>query len=192
MIIRPVNKVPIDKPVSSEFDLIIFPVYQTRDDYRQEFGADPPPPDPMIRRKHWFDPQYSDVLEDNGETAMYQVIKRNPQTGQLILDSLGRPQIGYLVIPTYIAGRVNIPQGLANEFPPETPIMKFAGYPFPIRPLHADEELKAPATPFGDLTVVNVRLAAQQQDQAQGFTPEDRIRLKQIQAVLEEIRSKIR
>jgi hypothetical protein len=193
MVITPLNKVPIDKPLGTDLDLIIFPIYQTREDYRQQFGAEPPPPDPTLRSKYWFDPQYSDIEEDNGEVAVYQVVRRDPRTGKLVLDSLGRPQIAPLVIPAYIAGRVNIPYGRANEFPPDAVISRLAPYPVPVRPLHGDEELRAPATPFSDsAVVVNVRLAAQQQDQAEGFTPDDRIRLKQIQALLEQISAKIK
>ncbi len=160
MIIRPRNIVPIPTARGSLFDLIVFPVYQTREDYAEDHGGqEPPPPDPNLREKNWYDPRYKDVAEDNGEVAIYRVVMRDPRTGEPSYDEQGRPRIGTLILPQHIAGRVNIPyKQAANEFPADSPIMRLKPYPYPIRELHEDEELRRPDHPMGDVYVVNRRL----------------------------------
>lgn len=186
MIIRPRNQVPIQTERGTLFDLMVFPLYQTRADYAEDHGGqEPPPPDPSQRAKHWYDPRFTGMQEDDGETVSYLVLGRNPRTGEVLLDGMGRPRLVDLVLPTYIAGRVNIPSGLANEFPQNTTIMKLQPYPFPIRELHADEDLRRPETPFGDVVVFNIRLAAQSKENRPGFDAEDRMLLKSIQGKLD-------
>lgn len=149
MIIRPKNRAPIEEKTGVEQDLWIFPLYQTREDYAQDHGGkEPPPPDPGIRAKHWYDPAYSDVAEDDGKVVVYNVVERNPRTGAVVVDEQRRPRIGQMVMPTWIAGRVNIPYGTANEFPPEAVISRLAPYPVPIRGLAPVEELEMSSHPF--------------------------------------------
>ncbi len=49
MVIEPKNQSPITTEVGGVMDLVVVPVFQTRDDYKTRYGAEPPPPDPMRR-----------------------------------------------------------------------------------------------------------------------------------------------
>lgn len=189
MIIRPKNEIPIPEAYGQEQDLWIFPVYQTRADYASDHGGkEPPPPDPAMRCKHWYDPLYAGISEDNGEVAVYDVVHRHPITDQLVLDALGRPRITKLLLPVHIAGRVNIPEGTANEFPADATISRLRPYPVPIRMLHNDEEIRSSSSPFNpNITVVNVRIAARESEQKEGFDAQDRLRLKVIESKLDAI-----
>ncbi len=162
MTIRPNPVVPINMETTSAIELTKFPIYQTRTDYAAEHGGEEPPdPAQSIRRKHWYDPRYKDVNEDNGEVAVYTVIASDIHTGKPLLGEDGKPYLTQLIIPQFIAGRVNIPTGIANEFAPSTTILRLAPYPFPVRPLDKDEELAMPDSPFGGPMVVNRALKAQ-------------------------------
>lgn len=189
MIIRPKNTAPIQTARGSLYDLILFPVYQTREDYAQDHdGRQPPEPDPNLREKNWYDPQYQELTEDNGEVAIYRVLARDPKTGEPSYDAQGRPRIGTLVIPQYIAGRVNIPYKVsANEFPQDSAIMRLKPYPVPIRELHEDEELRRPDHPMGDVYVVNRRL----EKPAEPDFPRLAESMARIEALLEKIAAKL-
>lgn len=189
MIIRPGTDFPIKVARASLFALSVFHIYQTPADYALDHnGVEPPPPDPLFRAKSWYDPAYAGMTEDDGNTVSYLTVHRDPRTGKPLLGANGRVKVGPMVMSTYLAGRVNLLRGLtANEFPLDTPIMKFTGYPFPIRELHADEELRAPSTPFGDVEVVNVRLLEVDRDQKDGFTEKDRVILQNIEHMLVEL-----
>lgn len=155
MIIYGKPDVPIPGPSAPLSDLFQFPVMQTREDYRELFRSEPPEPDPMLRRKHWLDPGYAGMQEDDGEEVSYIVLAVDPRTGQPKLNSNGAPYLTTLTISKYLAGRVNIPAGMANEYPAETPIMRFTQYQIPLRPLHADEYLAMSPGPISVPIVIN-------------------------------------
>jgi len=185
MIIRPSSDFPIRKAEGNEFDLLIFHLYQTRQDYATDHGQEPPPPDPNLRRKHWYDPKHSGVKEDDGQVASYIVVQRDPKTNKVVLGPQNKPVVTQLVIPTWIAGRVNIGTGITNEFDDSAPFMRLAPYPCPIRPLHEDEYLAAPSSPFGDYRVVNLAMKEREAESQPGFQPSDRAMLKRILELLE-------
>lgn len=146
---------PIQTEVGGIMDLIVLPYLQTRDDYRELTGADPPPPDPARRAKHWFDPTYAG-MEDDGEMVPYRVLHIHPVTRQPVLGPNGQPRLTTIWLSKAEAGSVNIPQGTANEFSSDAPIMRLAPVPPPLRELHPDERLEIG---FGGLVqVVNTRL----------------------------------
>lgn len=180
MIIYGKQDIPIRKSSEPITALYKFPVSQTREDYRTLTGKEPPPPNPMLRRKHWFDPQYSLMTGDDGEEVIYLVLAIDPATNRPRLNKDGKPYLTYTSMPTYIAGQVNIPQGLANEFPSDSPIMRFSHHP-PVRPLHDDEELVLSSGPMGSVMVINKTL--------QTGSVSDWIR--QIRELLDKIESRI-
>lgn len=177
MIIRPKSTIPVDVPETTLFDIMIFPLFQTREDAQTELGEAADiilgQPDPNRRRKNWFDPAFVGA-EDDGEIVLYDVIHYHPQTGQPILGSDGRPKSTKLALSKWEAGRLNIGTGLANEFPPTTTFMRLQPYPFPIRQLHADEEL-AMSEQFTQTVVVRNKALSAQKPLPEGvFTSKDR------------------
>lgn len=174
-------EIPIANPTEPLSALYQFAVFQTREDYREIMGTDPPPPNPSIRRKHWMDPAYSHLTEDNGEEVSYTILAVDPATNRPRLNTAGKPYLVTTTIPAYIAGRVNIPYGVANEFPSNTPIMRFSYQP-PVRNLHEDEELQMTPGPMGTVIVVNRTL---QQESLSEY-------LRQIRELLDKIERRIR
>lgn len=154
MIIRPKPEVPISTARSGVTDLILFPVYQTREDWATQFGSEPPSADPNRRAKYWFDPDYAGVRpeDDDGEAVGYDTLLIHPLTGVVAKDVNGNPRIGKIWMSKWEAGSVNIPSGISNEFHPATIIARQQPWPPPLRPLHPDERLE-----FGFGGVVYVR-----------------------------------
>lgn len=173
-------EIPISSPTEPFSALYQFPVFQTREDYRQVMGKEPPPPDPSLRRKHWMDPAYSHLTEDNGEEISYLILAVDPITNRPRLNEDGKPYLVTTTIPAYIAGRVNIPHGVANEFPAGSRIMRFSYQP-PVRALHKDEELDMTPGPMGTVIVVN---RAIQQESVTDY-------LRQIRELLDKIERRI-
>lgn len=173
-------EIPIRKPTEPFSVLYQFPVFQTRDDYREVMGKEPPPPDPSIRRKNWMDPAYAHLTEENGEEVSYLILAVDPATNRPRLNADGRPYLVTTTMSAYVAGRVNIPYGIANEFPAGTQIMRFSYQP-PVRNLHPDEELRMTPGPMGTVIVINRAL---QQETVSDY-------LRQIRELLDKIERRI-
>lgn len=177
MIILPKKTVPVAQPEAPLHDIMLFPYYQTREDVLADLGAKAAsvmgPPDPSMRRKHWYDPAYAGA-EDDGEPVFYDVVHLHPQTGQPVLGADGRPKLTRLALSKPEAGRLNIGTGAANEFPAATVFMRLQPYPFPVRPLHPDEELAMSSGPMPVVVVRNRVLQAQKPLPDGVFTERDR------------------
>ncbi|MGQ9845874.1 MAG: hypothetical protein ACUVQP_00015 [Bacteroidales bacterium] len=167
MVILPNNSTVIDKEFASLEDLTLFPIFQTRADYLQYFGEEPPPYDPTKDRKHWFDPKAEEKANGNPYVVYDHAILRNNK---------GKYFIGPIILPVEVAMSVNIGEGTANE--PGTG----RSIPFPIRKLHEDEEL---TEGFGGTPlIVNKKFREKQAQQLDVFTAEDRKMLKSIYLML--------
>lgn len=181
MVIEPKNQSPITTEVGGVMDLVVVPVFQTRDDYKARYGAEPPPPDPMRRAKHWFDPAYVGAIDD-GEMVPYLTLAVHPSTGQPIPGPDGNPRLATIWLTKEEAGSVNIPAGTANEFPANMPVMRLAPIHPPVRPLHPDERLEFGMG--GIVRVVNIRLREKALASADQWTAADRALLRKIAAKL--------
>jgi len=143
MIIYPGNDKPVKKPTAPLYEIALFPVFQTREDYEVFTKKPCPAPDPDRRAKYWFDPQYADVTPDNDdyEAVTYWVPAINVLNGLPVLDQNGRVKTTLISLWKWEAGSVNIPRGVTNEFPSHVSISRFTPVPVPIRELEAEEEL---------------------------------------------------
>jgi hypothetical protein len=157
MIIYPKPDAPIASAQEPIQSIYLFPVMQTWDDYRELFHSDPPQPDPSLRAKYWLDPAYAGMAEDDGEEVTYTVVAYDPRTGAYKVDSNGNPVLTTLTISKWFAGRVNMPQGFANEFPSTAAIGRFKPLPVPIRQLHPDEYIAMSGGLLPQPVVINRR-----------------------------------
>jgi len=157
MIIYPKPDVPIASAQEPIQSIYLFPVMQTWDDYRELFRSDPPLPDPNFRAKYWLDPGYAGMAEDDGEEVSYTVAAYDPRTGAYRVDANGNPVVTTLTISKWLAGRVNMPRGITNEFPAAAAISRFKPLPVPIRQLHPDEYLAMSGGLLPQPVVVNRR-----------------------------------
>lgn len=114
--------------------LHLFPLYQTRADYKEAHGVDPPPFDPTRPPQHWYDP---DAAKRPGRVVLYERVLAVDERGQPMLGPDGKPFFEPLVLPKADAVTVNIPyKEAANEPGTDQPTI-----PVPLRALLEDEEL---------------------------------------------------
>ena len=147
--------------------LYLFPIYHSRDEYKAAFAQDPPPFNPNLPPKYWFDPKAKDSAR---RSIIYdQVIATDAKGGEL-LDAHGKIQLDFLVLGKEEAGAVNIPGGSTNEPGSAAPPVVC-----PMRPLEANEELFFDF--MGNIAVKNTELFDAQQSL---FTPADRSLLQAI------------
>lgn len=153
----------LQQPIYGVSNLYRFPVYQTRDAYRQATGQEAPPYDPTKRLKAWFDP---DAATNPRRKIVYDNVLSINDQGHAIAGPDGKPMLEPLVIDRDEAGRVNIPvKG------PGIPDAPFTGpeWPVPLRPLESNEELF-----FQFAGIVAVRNTDLYPAVQSGFTGEDR------------------
>ena len=163
-------------PKYSITNLYLFPTYGTREDYQKATGQEAPPWNPYRQPKSWFDPK---AKASTSRRVVYEcALSTNPDTGALLLDSNGKPQLDALVLDRDEAGMVNIPpkgSGMTNVPGADVPEV-----PVPMRPLEANEEL---FFDFGNILLVkNKDLYAQVVEV--GFMQSDRELLKKMAAKL--------
>ena len=167
------------KPNSPQYgidSLYLFPVYQTRDQYKAATGQEPPTFDPTKPEKGWADPNPPTAGKF---VAIYQrVVAFDANGTNACVGPDGKPYFEPLVIPIEWAKSVNIPPKLAaNE--PGTGV---AVIQCPCRALDSDEELALGA--FGLPVVRNKALWEQSTSTPTSFLESDRRLLKAIAAKL--------
>ncbi|MGQ9916872.1 MAG: hypothetical protein ACUVS7_05605 [Bryobacteraceae bacterium] len=142
--------------------LHLFPVYQTRADYKAATGEEPPPFDPTRPSQHWFDPE---AAKSPKRVIVYERVLAIDEKGVPKRDANGKPYFEELALPRAEASTVNIPyKEAANE-----PSSGFPDVPVPCRALHQDEELDFD---FGGVVIVRNRNF--RDDTVVGFTLADR------------------
>lgn len=115
--------------------LYLFPVYQTREAYRQATGVEPPPYDPNRPLKSWFDPH---AATSPSRKILYDRVIAAAEDGAPLVGPDSKPILEPLMLDKSVAGSVNIPfkaPGVPDQ--PTTGIE----IPVPLRPLFANEEL---------------------------------------------------
>lgn len=148
--------------------LYLFPVYQTRADYKAATGKEPPPFDPTRPSQHWFDPEAS---KSPKRILVYDRALAIDEKGYPKRDANGKPYLEPLVLPKTEASTVNIPyKEAANE-----PSSGLPDVPVPCRELHDDEELDFD---FGGVVIVRNKNFADQT--VVGYTAADRELLRAI------------
>lgn len=148
--------------------LHLFPVYQTRADYKAATGEEPPPFDPTRPSQHWFDPE---AAKSPKRVIVYERALAIDEKGVPKRDANGKPYFEELALPKAEASTVNIPyKEAANE-----PSSGFPDVPVPCRALHEDEELDFD---FGGVVIVRNRNF--RDDTVVGFTLADRELLRSI------------
>ena len=124
--------------------LFLFPVYQTREDYKAATGEEPPPFDPTRPAQYWRDPEASKSAR---RVIVYEHVLATDERGYPKRDAKGKPYFEPLALPKMEAAAVNIPYKKAANEPS-------SGLPDvlpPCRALHDDEELDFD---FGGIVVV--------------------------------------
>jgi hypothetical protein len=151
--------------------LYLFPMYATRDEYRQATGEEPPAWNPYRAPKGWFDPK---AKSSPSRRVVYELaLATHPDTGAVLAGPDGKPLLDALVLDRDEAATVNIPPtdtGSTNVPGADQPQV-----PVPLRPLEPNEEL---FFDFGrSVAVKNLDLFPELEV---GFTHQDRILLKAI------------
>ena len=147
--------------------LYLFPYYQTREDYRQATGQEPPPWDPNRPPKYWRDPS---ALSSPRRNVIYDYVLATGPTGTPVAGLDGKPVLDLLVLRKEDAATVNLPPLATNVPGADVPEV-----PCPLRPLEPEEELFFDIG--GVVTVKNVTLYAALEV---GFTAQDRLLLRGI------------
>jgi len=147
--------------------LYLFPWHQSREDYHQATGKEPPSWDPSKPPKRWEDPAASSSLRRN---VVYDFALVTGASGAPVAGPDGKPMLDILVLKKEEAAAVNLPPLAANVEGAEAPEV-----PCPMRALEADEEL------FFDIGgVVTVKNVVLYEALQVGFTSQDRSLLKGI------------
>ncbi|QOY86564.1 hypothetical protein [Paludibaculum fermentans] len=158
----PLPKYGLDK-------LYLFPYYQTRAQYTQATGEEPPPFDEQRPPQYWCDPE---ALKSTKRSVIYENILAVNEKGVPLQDENGRPYFEPVVMLKLEAGTVNIPmQMAANEPGTEKPAAQI-----PLRELDPDEEL---FFDFGGIVLVRNKTLIESNAPV-GFTPQDRELLKAV------------
>lgn len=158
----PLPKYGLDK-------LYLFPYFQTRAEYAQAVGEEPPPFDATRPPKYWYD---AEALKSTKRSVIYENVLAVNEKGLPLQDENGHPYLEPMVILRQEAGTVNIPmQHAANEPGTEQPAVQV-----PLRELDPDEEL---IFDFGGVVLVRNKQLVESNTPV-GFTPQDRELLKSV------------
>lgn len=155
--------------------LYLFPVFQTREQFRQVMGYDAPPYNPSIPVKSWIDLGAQGSVQRN---VIYQNVLALGDNGHPLVNEKGEPFLEVMLLKKEVAASVNLKpksfDGSAVELP-ET------GYeiPVPCRELLSEESL---FLGFGGLVMVrNSKNSANGPKPVEGdFTQDDRALLQAI------------
>lgn len=128
--------------------LYLFPVFQTREEYKAKVGNEPPPFDPSKPVKCWLDPQ---AHANPRRKIVYDNVLAIADNGAPLVDADGKPFFEPLLIDREDAGTVNIP---IKDFTGNIPEQQATGteVPVPLRALMPNEELVMGG--FGNLVTV--------------------------------------
>lgn len=144
--------------------LYLFPIFQTREEYKAVMGIDPPPFNPFKPLKSWFDPK---AAENPRRKIVYDNVLALADNGTPLVDLNGQPLLEPLLIDREDAAVVNIPvKDFSGRIQEQHPIGHEV--PVPLRPLTENEELV-----IGLMGLVQVRNKAAIEETA-GFTAGDR------------------
>ena len=166
---KPISPAQPNKAEYGTTELALFDLINTREEFKEKFKEDPPKFNPAVRPKYWFDTTV-DLSDPEGEVTYLIVRKVNSV-----------PRLMRTTMPNWEAARVNIPdtpeQGAAG-------IDSYIHTPrdMPIRELLPNEALFQ-ISPF-EFGIMRSDLKAAEDDQAESFTPKDRILLKAIAKTL--------
>ncbi|GAB4420049.1 MAG: hypothetical protein OHK0021_24390 [Bryobacter sp.] len=153
-----------DQSMFSLFQLFLFPVFQTREEYKQHTGEEAPPWNPNQPVKNWFDPA---ARTTRSRTMLYDRVLLYDENGMAIPDAAGRPQLDNLALLREIAAEVNmLPSEKLVDYGPGG---RMAPIPVPLRELKPEEEL---FFTFGG--AVAVRLKGAFKTDVNAFTVDDR------------------
>ncbi|MBS1825263.1 MAG: hypothetical protein JST93_08070 [Acidobacteria bacterium] len=165
----------LPQPTYGLANLYLFPVYQTREEYRQKTGQEAPPFDPTKPVKSWCDPS---ALASSRRKLIYDNVVALADSGRPLAGPDGQPMLEPLMIDRDFAAVVNIPvKDFTGQFP-ETPTIGVE-IPVPMRALEAGEEL---FFGFGGVVMVRNREAFEKVEV--GFLHEDRLLLRAIASKL--------
>jgi hypothetical protein len=154
-------------PVYCVSNLCLFPVYETREEYREATGVEPPPFDSNKPVKLWFDPS---ALRSTKRKLVYENVAAYAENGAPLIGSDGNPALEPLLIDRQEAGTVNIPSEREwSNWGIDIPV--------PMRPLDPGEELY-----FQYGGIIGVRDPSG--DAGGAFTKSDRALLRAIAAKL--------
>lgn len=128
--------------------LYLFPIFQTREEYRNKIGNEPPPFDPSKPVKSWFDPQ---ALSNPRRKIVYDNVLAQADNGAPLVDADGKPFFEPLLIDREDAAAVNIPIKDFTGQIPEQQTTAEPEVPVPMRALMPNEEL---VMGFGNLVTV--------------------------------------
>jgi hypothetical protein len=152
-------------------NLYLFPVYQTREAYREATGVEPPPYDQNRPVKSWFDPK---AAASPKRKLIYENVIAFADNGVPLVGPAGEPVLEPLLIDRDEAATVNIPRKEFKENVAELP-QKGIEIPVPLRALEPGEELYFQ---FGNTVAVkNIDLFSGLEE---GFTRTDRAMLRAI------------
>ena len=94
------------EPTYGLANLHLFPVYQTREEYRQKTGQEAPPFDPGKPVKSWCDPA---AMASTRRKLIYENVVAIADSGRPLAGPNGQPMLEPLMIDREFAAVVNIP-----------------------------------------------------------------------------------
>jgi hypothetical protein len=148
----------------SLYAAFLFPVFQTREEYKEATGEDAPAWDPSQPVKNWFDPA---ARNTNKRTMLYDRVLLYDANGMVIPDANGKPTLDSMALMKEVAGQVNmLPTERLVDYGPGS---RMAPIPCPLRELRADEEL---FFTFGG--AVAIRIKGTLQAEVNAFLVDDR------------------
>lgn len=150
--------------------LFLFPYFQTRAQYTQATGKEPPAFDPRKPPKGWFDPAAA-ADASTRRNIVYENVIAGDKNGFAIAGSDGKPMLESMLLSKAEASTVNIPlKDSANE-----PGAGVPEVPVPLRALEPEEYLD-----FGFGGNVIVRNRKYETETPANFSVQDRDLLKSI------------
>lgn len=152
-------------------ELYLFPVYQTREAYRQATGVEAPPYDPTLPTKSWCDPS---AAQSTRRKVIYENVIAYAENGAPFAGPDGKPMLEPLMIDKDFAAVVNIPVKDFTGKIQEQPVSDNE-IPVPMRALDPEEELY-----FAFGGTVAVRNKKLFQSTQVGFLETDRVLLRSI------------
>jgi hypothetical protein len=157
------------KPQYGIGELALFEQYMTVEAYTAKFGEAPPPFNPNLRPKYWFDSSVD--ATDLEADVEYLIPRLKDGVWKLIRTTL----------PVWEAISVNIPETMEGAATPSHPQFAGRGRPMrevPVRPLLPGESLFAG---FGNLCMVaRADLLTKQDEESGKFLPSDRELMRKI------------
>jgi hypothetical protein len=125
---------PLPMPKYLLSRLYLYPEYASREAYTKAVGVAPPPYNPSLPLKTWFDPE---AAKSPKRAILYDRVLGISVTGTPIPGPDGKPYLEPLVLARNEAANVNIPE--YGSTPSDEVLV---AVPIPVRVLEADEQLE--------------------------------------------------